>query len=233
MGMFFNVQLNSLDDLLLLELNDLYDAEKRICEALPKMADAASSPSLKQAFQKHLQETERQVSRLEQIFVNLGKPASRETCEAMKGLLKEGADIIDASGSPNVKDAALIGAAQRVEHYEMAGYGSARAFAEHLGHNNVVRLLQMTLNEEKETDQRLTQLAEQSINVKAESAINVSGRRLRSHPKKIEVRSCREEISRSIRRNRCGKPTTSRRATRAAGFPTRRPSAAHGRPSTA
>jgi ferritin-like metal-binding protein YciE len=168
---FFNVQLNSLDDLLLLELDDLYDAEKRLCDALPKMADAASSPALKQAFQQHFQQTQRQVSRLEQIFVDLGKPASRETCDAMKGLIKEGSEIIDAAGSPAVKDAALISAAQRVEHYEMAGYGSARTFAQHLGHSNVVRLLQMTLDEEKETDIRLTQLAEESINVKAEATV--------------------------------------------------------------
>lgn len=173
MGMFFNTELNSLEDLLLMELSDLYDGEKRLCSALPKMADAASSPMLKQAFHQHLQETERQVSRLEQIFVDLGRPATRETCDAMKGLIKEGSEIIDATGSPEVKDAALISAAQRVEHYEMAGYGSARTFAQHLGHSNVARLLQMTLDEEKETDKRLTQMAEESINVKAESSVNV------------------------------------------------------------
>ena len=111
----------------------------------------------------------RQVSRLEQIFVDLGKPSGRETCDAMKGLIKEGGDIVDAVGNPDVKDAALISAAQRIEHYEVACYGSARTFAQHLGHSNVVRLLQMTLDEEKETDQRLTQLAEEGINVKAEA----------------------------------------------------------------
>jgi ferritin-like metal-binding protein YciE len=169
MGMFFNMQLDSLEDLLLLELNDLYDGEKRLCDAIPKMAEAANSPALKQAFMHHFQQTERQVSRLEQIFVDLGKPASREACDAMKGLIKEGSEIIDALGSADVRDAALISAAQRVEHYEMAGYGSARTFAQHLGHNNVVRLLQLTLDEEKETDQRLTELAEQSINLKAET----------------------------------------------------------------
>jgi ferritin-like metal-binding protein YciE len=167
MGMFFNVQLNSLDDLLILELADLYDAEKRLCDALPDMAEAASSPTLRQLFQTHLEQTNRHVSRLEQIFVDLGRSASRETCDAMKGLIKEGSEIVDAEGHPDVKDAALISAAQRVEHYEIAGYGSARAFAEHLGHSNVVRLLQMTLDEEKETDQRLTQLAEERVNVKA------------------------------------------------------------------
>jgi ferritin-like metal-binding protein YciE len=171
MGMFFNVELNSFEDLLVMELDDLYDAEKRIVDALPQMADAAHSPSLKQAFQQHLEQTKRQVSRLEQIFVELGRPSGRETCEAMKGLIKEGSDVIDATGSPDVKDAALICAAQKVEHYEIAGYGSARTFAEHLGHPNIVRLLQMTLDEEKETDKRLTELAEQGINVKAESTM--------------------------------------------------------------
>ncbi|MEN6452165.1 MAG: ferritin-like domain-containing protein [Thermoguttaceae bacterium] len=174
MGMFFNTQLDSLEDLLLLELSDLYDGEKRLCVALPKMADAASSPVLKQAFQRHVQETERQVSRLEQIFVDLGKPANRETCDAMKGLIKEGSEIIDATGSPEVKDAALISAAQRVEHYEMAGYGSARTFAQQLGHSNVARLLQMTLDEEKETDKQLTCLAEESISVKVGSTAGIS-----------------------------------------------------------
>jgi ferritin-like metal-binding protein YciE len=173
--MFFNVKLNSLEDLLLLELNDLYDAEKRLCDALPEMADAATSPALKQAFHEHAQQTKRHVSRLEQIFVELGKPSSRETCEAMKGLIKEGEEIIGATGSPDVRDAALISAAQRVEHYETAGYGSARTFAQHLGHSNVVRLLQTTLDEEKETDARLTQMAEASINTKAESAADVGG----------------------------------------------------------
>jgi ferritin-like metal-binding protein YciE len=173
--MFFNVELNSLDDLLMLELNDLYDAEKRLCDALPQMAEAATSPALRQAFQEHAKQTQRQVSRLEQIFVELGKPASRETCEAMKGLIKEGTEVIKATGNNDVKDAALISAAQRVEHYETAGYGSARTFAQHLGHANVVRLLQSTLDEEKETDARLTQLAEASINIKAETATGVGG----------------------------------------------------------
>ena len=169
MGLFFNVELNSLDDLLLLEMDDLYDAEKQLCKALPQMAEAATSPALKQAFEEHFQQTQRQVSRLEQAFVDLGKPGGKQTCNAMKGLIKEGSDIIDATGSAEIKDAALISAAQRVEHYEIAGYGSARTFAQHLGHGNVVRLLQSTLDEEKETDSRLTQLAEANINVRAEA----------------------------------------------------------------
>jgi ferritin-like metal-binding protein YciE len=176
MGMFFNTQLDTLDDLLLLEINDLYDAEQRIVDALPEMAEAASNPALKQAFQHHLQETQRHVSRLEQVFVELGKPATRQTCYAMKGLLKEGSEMVEAVGSPDVKDAALISAAQRVEHYEMAGYGTARTFAEHLGHTNVAQLLQTTLDEERQTDLRLTELAEDTINIKAESAAGAEGR---------------------------------------------------------
>jgi ferritin-like metal-binding protein YciE len=170
MGLFFNKELNSLEDLFWMELCDLYDAENRLIDALPNMAEAASTPSLKKAFNKHLTQTKRQLSRLEQIFVNLGKSAKRETCDAMKGLIKEGDEIISASGDSNVRDAALISAAQRVEHYEMAGYGTVRTFAEHLGHADAARLLQMTLDEEKETDQELTQIAEKDINYKAEWA---------------------------------------------------------------
>lgn len=175
MGMFFNVHLDSLDDLLLLQLKDLYDAEQRLCEAIPDMAEAAASAGLSEAFRSHLEQTKRHVSRLEQAFVDLGKPAGRETCDAMKGLIKEGAEIVDAEGDADVKDAALIAAAQRVEHYEIAGYGSARTFAQRLGHTTVARLLQMTLDEEKETDQRLTQLAEERINVRAETAQSERG----------------------------------------------------------
>jgi ferritin-like metal-binding protein YciE len=168
MGLFFNTELNSMEDLFMLELGDLYDAETRLVDAIPQMADAASSPALKQAFRDHLTQTQRHVSRLEQAFVNLGKSANRQTCDAMKGLISEGEEIIDATGSADVKDAALISAAQRVEHYEIAGYGTARTFAQHLGHSDIARLLEMTLSEEKETDKKLTELAEQSINLKAQ-----------------------------------------------------------------
>ena len=167
MGLFFNKELNSLEDLLALELDDLYDAEQRLCTALPKMAEAAHSAALKQAFENHAVQTQRHVSRLEQIFVFTGRASNRETCDAMKGLISEGKEIIDATGSPEVKDAALIGAAQRVEHYEMAAYGTARTFAEQLGLRDVARLLQATLDEERETDEHLTSLAEQQINVDA------------------------------------------------------------------
>lgn len=167
MGFFFNKELNSMEELLVMELGDLYDAEQRITDALPKMAEAASSPELSRAFTEHLQQSKRHISRLEQCFVQLGKSVKAETCDAMKGLISEGEEIVSATGDANVKDAALIGAAQRVEHYEIAGYGTARTFAEHLGHDDIARLLQMTLDEEAEMDKRLTQLAEENVNVKA------------------------------------------------------------------
>ena len=168
MSLFFSKELNSLEDLLLFELEDLYDAEQRLCTAIPQMAEVAHSPSLRSAFEEHAHQTQTHVSRLEQIFVIMGRSASRETCDAMKGLIAEGKEVIDATGSPEVIDAALIGAAQRVEHYEMACYGTARSFAQHLGMTDVVRLLQETLNEERLTDERLTRLAEGNINLRAE-----------------------------------------------------------------
>lgn len=167
MGLFTSSEFNSLDDLFVEQLQDLYDAEKRLAKALPKMEAAASSPALRAAFRDHLRETEQQINRLEQIFQQLGCEAERETCEAMKGLIAEAEEMVQAKGDPDVKDAALIAAAQRVEHYEIAGYGTVRTFAERLGHHEVARLLQETLDEEGNTDKKLTALAEQSINVKA------------------------------------------------------------------
>eukprot|EP00913_Durusdinium_trenchii_P005673 g5291.t1 len=149
---------------------DLYDAEQRLTKALPKMKDAAASAELKQAFEQHLKETEGQVRRLEQVFDLIGKKAEAKTCEAMKGLIAEGEEVIDAKGNESVKDAALIASAQRVEHYEMAGYGAARSFARQLGLDQVARLLQETLDEEGSADKKLMQLAEQSINLQAAQA---------------------------------------------------------------
>jgi ferritin-like metal-binding protein YciE len=131
------------------------------------MADAARSSELKSALQNHLRETEGQIARLEQIFRQLGRDPGSEACEAMKGLIKESDEMISAKGDANVKDAALIAAAQRVEHYEIAGYGTARTFAQHLGYTELARLLQQSLDEEAAADKRLTQLAEQSINWRA------------------------------------------------------------------
>jgi ferritin-like metal-binding protein YciE len=175
MGLFSNNTFNSLNDLFIEQLQDLYDAENRLTEALPKMRDAATSSELKNAFDMHLQETQGHVRRLEQIFSQLGLAAERQTCPAMKGLIKEGSEAIDAEGDPTVRDAALIAAAQRVEHYEMAGYGSVRAFARKLGLANIADTLQMTLNEEQKADETLTQIAEESVNLVAATAGSSAG----------------------------------------------------------
>ncbi len=163
----FSTEFNSLQDLFVNQLEDLYDAEQRLTKALPKMADAATSSQLKQAFQHHLTETQGHVSRLESIFSKIGIEPKRETCEAMKGLIAEGEDMISAKGDSDVRDAALIAAAQRVEHYEMSGYGTARTFAQRLGFQDAASTLQQTLREEAAADEKLTQIAESSVNVQA------------------------------------------------------------------
>jgi ferritin-like metal-binding protein YciE len=163
----FRAELNSLQDLFVNQIEDLYDAENRLIEALPKMAEAAHSPQLKAAFQSHLQETRGHVGRLEQVFEALARPPKRETCQAMKGLIAEGEEAIKAKGDPAVRDAALIAAAQRVEHYEMAGYGTARTLATQLAHDRPAMVLQETLEEEKAADQKLTTIAESSVNTQA------------------------------------------------------------------
>jgi ferritin-like metal-binding protein YciE len=167
MGLFQRKHLDSFETLFLDQLHDLYDAEKRLCDALPKMAEAAHAMELQSAFRQHLHETEEHVIRLERIFRELGHQPERETCEAMKGLVREGDMVIDASGEPAVKDAALIASAQRVEHYEIAGYGTARTFAEYLGHTFAAEQLQLTLDEEKATDVVLTEIAERWVNLQA------------------------------------------------------------------
>jgi ferritin-like metal-binding protein YciE len=170
---FTSLKLDSLRDLLLEELRDLYNAETQLLDALPKMAEAANSPELRSAFEHHLQETEEQVSRLDDIFRLLEEKSSGETCEAMKGLIKEGETLINAQGDPAVRDAGLIGAAQRVEHYEMAGYGTARTLALRLGQKQIADALQATLNEEAQADQKLTSIAEGQVNVSAASRAKV------------------------------------------------------------
>jgi ferritin-like metal-binding protein YciE len=146
-------------DLFVEQLQDLYSAEKQLVEALPKMASAASHDELKQAFEHHLQETRDHVSRLEDIFGELGTQPGGETCEAMQGLIKEGDEIVSAQGDPAVKDAALIAAAQRVEHYEIAAYGTVRTFAGELDMSNAKDLLDQTLDEESNADKLLTKIA--------------------------------------------------------------------------
>jgi ferritin-like metal-binding protein YciE len=164
MGIFTSEEFNSLSELFEHELKDLYDAEHRLTEALPKLIDKASSPLLKQALDTHLRETEMQVERLESIFENIGIEPEREKCEAIVGLIKEGSNVLDAEGDPNVLDAALIAAAQRAEHYEIAAYGTARAFAQQLGNDYAAELLEQTLEEEKAADLKLTRIAEASVN---------------------------------------------------------------------
>jgi ferritin-like metal-binding protein YciE len=156
--------MESLRELLIDELSDLYSAEKQLVVALPKMAKAATSDNLRTAFEDHLEETKDHVTRLEQIFTELEEKPKRKKCKAMEGLIEEGKEVIDEDGVAEVKDAALIGAAQRVEHYEMAGYGTTRALAETLSLPTVVDLLQQTLDEEGAADKKLNDLALSEVN---------------------------------------------------------------------
>jgi ferritin-like metal-binding protein YciE len=153
------VQLQNLNDVLVEQLADLYSAEQQLVKALPKVASAASEPDLAEAITHHLDETRGHVKRLEQAFTELKITPPVETCEAMKGLITEGEEIIQASGDPIAKDVALIAAAQRVEHYEIAGYGTARQLAKQLDFDNVADLLGDTLDEESDADKTLTKLA--------------------------------------------------------------------------
>jgi ferritin-like metal-binding protein YciE len=161
--------LNSLKDLLVEELRDLHNAENQLVKALPKMAKAASNEELKEGFTQHLEETRGHIDRLDRALKMLGASAKGKTCHAMKGLVEEGAEAIEAEGPDAIRDAQLIGAAQRVEHYEIAAYGTARAFAETIGETKIADLLQDTLDEEGETDKKLTALA-QTVNEEANSA---------------------------------------------------------------
>lgn len=163
------MSVESMDDLFLDELKDLYSAEKQITKALPKMVKAASTPELSQAFSSHLEETRGHVERLEKIFEMLGKRGAGKTCEGMKGVLEEGSEAIGEMDKGAVRDAALIGAAQRVEHYEMAGYGTVRSFAQLLGKKEMVTLLEETLSEEKAADEKLTRIST-SVNQNAQNA---------------------------------------------------------------
>ncbi len=154
------MSMENLEDLFIHELKDLYSAEKQLVEALPKMAKSASTPELKQGFEKHLEQTREHVSRIEQIFEGMDRKPGGVKCKGMEGLIKEGEEAIEEEADGAVKDAALIAAAQRIEHYEIAGYGTARTFANHLGNQKAVDLLDRTLQEEGLTDHQLTQLAE-------------------------------------------------------------------------
>jgi ferritin-like metal-binding protein YciE len=164
------VKLRTLQDLYVEELRDLYNAENQLLKALPRMAKAASASPLKAAFEAHLEETRGQVARLEQIFEGLGARAKGKKCKAMEGLIEEGKDVLSEDAEPAVLDAALIAAAQKVEHYEMASYGTVRTWALMLGHDEAAELLQQTLDEEGAADKKLTKLAESVVNVEADAA---------------------------------------------------------------
>lgn len=161
--------MEALQKLLQNELEDLYDAEQQIVKALPKMIEGSSSPELQRALKQHLEVTQNQVTRLEQVFERLGEKARKKPCKGMAGIISEGSEMLEEDLEESTMDAGIIGATQKVEHYEIASYGTARTLAQTLGNNEVAELLEETLEEEKEADEVLTQIAESSINAEAAS----------------------------------------------------------------
>jgi ferritin-like metal-binding protein YciE len=161
-------KLRTLDDLYTDMLKDLYSAEKQLVKALPKLAKNAQSPDLQKAFQEHLKQTERHVERIERIFSDLGGSPRGKKCVGMEGLVAEGNELLQEETDPDVLDAGLIAAAQKVEHYEIASYGTVRTWAERLGHNNAAQLLQQTLDEEGDANKKLTEIAESHVNMEAQ-----------------------------------------------------------------
>jgi ferritin-like metal-binding protein YciE len=166
--------LSSLKDLLVEELKDLYSAENQLTKALPRLAKAAESEELKEAFETHLAETEEHANRIEKIMKQLGESPKGKKCKAMEGLVEEGKEVIEQDAEPALKDMALIVAAQKVEHYEIAGYGSARTLAELMGEQEIADILQETLDEEGKTDKLLTEIAS-GLNLEAESETEEEG----------------------------------------------------------
>jgi ferritin-like metal-binding protein YciE len=192
--------LDSLHALLEEELKDIYDAEKQITKALPKMAKKASSPDLKEGLEAHLRQTEEQIDRLEQVFEQLEMPARGKPCKGMKNLIAEGDEMIREAEDEETRDAVMIAAAQKVEHYEIASYGTVRTWAQLLGMNEVASLLEESLEEEKETDQKLTSLAESHINMEAadegEEEDEMSGRGAARGPRKSSTaRGARQQAA--------------------------------------
>ena len=165
----FSIDIDNLQQLFLVQLRDLYDAEQQITEALPKMIEKATNPQLKSALQEHLEVTRKQIGRLEQIFQGMNQKPKGETCKGMKGIISEGEDLVSKADKPGARDASIITAAQRVEHYEMAGYGTVRTYAQQLEKPEFARLLEQTLSEEKEADVKLSQIAE-TANIEAKRA---------------------------------------------------------------
>lgn len=196
------MKLESLDQLLEEELKDLYSAEAQLVKALPKMAKAASNAMLRDGFLAHLEETKGQVERLNTIGNKLGLKLTGKKCKAMAGLLEEGKEILEMDGSGALIDAALIGAAQRVEHYEISGYGTARTFAEYLGHAEVAKLLEQTLQEESATDEKLTKISMQQVlpSSEVEEAELEETNGSRRTPKKAAKKSTKKSAKKSAKR---------------------------------
>jgi len=162
--------MHSLHDLFVDQLKDLYNAENQLVKALPKVAKTASNPRLKQAVEEHLEQTRHHVERLEQVFQEVNARAKGKTCQAMEGIIEEAKELMSEKPEAAVLDAGLIGAAQKVEHYEIAGYGTVRAWARQLGFNTAAKLLEETLEEEKAADRKLTEIGESMVNVHAQHA---------------------------------------------------------------
>ena len=203
------MSIESLADLYVEELKDLYSAENQILKALPKMIDAATHPELKKAFSGHLAQTKIHVERLETICEDLGVSPKGKKCKGMEGVIADGAELIEDEPESNVLDAGLASAAQHVEHYEMAGYGSVRTWAEQLGYGSHVKLLQQTLDEEKSADKLLTQIAERSLNIDAvvgdmveEGLADVSSRAQRSASKSTKSQTSRHRGSEDVAESR-------------------------------
>jgi ferritin-like metal-binding protein YciE len=206
--------LDSLHALLEEELKDIYDAEKQLTKALPKLAKKASSPDLKAGFTAHLQQTDEQIDRLEQVFEQLEMPAKGKPCQGMKNLIAEGNEMIGEAEDDDTRDAVMIAAAQKVEHYEIASYGTVRTWAQLLGMNEVAALLEESLDEEKETDQKLTSLAESHINMEAadegeeDDEVSGRGRGSRGARKSATARGSRQQAAE--RGSRSGRSRTRR-----------------------
>jgi ferritin-like metal-binding protein YciE len=192
------MQINSLQELYVEQLKDLYDAEHQIIKALPKMIGKAQSEDLKDALNEHLEITQEQARRIEKIFSDMGEKNKAEKCKGMQGVIAEGDDLIGDVDDPDVRDAAIIASAQRVEHYEMAGYGTARTYAEQLGEDEAADLLQQTLDEEKEADEKLTELASE-LNQEAQTDAEEGTERSRTGR---SARTARSTSSRSKRPKR-------------------------------
>ena len=187
------MELNTLRDLYIHELKDLYSAEKQIIKALPKMVKAASNKQLSAAFAQHLEQTKKQAERLEEILASHNETTRGPKCEGMEGVLKEGDEMMMEDGEDEVRDAGLIAAAQRVEHYEIAGYGCAKTYAQLLGHKDDVKILQQSLDEEGATDKKLTKIAKAVINIKAMAPAPKNGKAKKS-PVKRATKAVKEAV---------------------------------------